>query len=262
MDTPALFDTHASVKRLITAGMSEAIAEALVEEQQKWHNTNLANLATKQDIALLMKDTESLRKEVKQDVESLHQEMIHQFARVDDRIEATRQETKQDVELLRQEVKQDVESLHQEMIHQFARVDDRIEATRQETKQDVESLRQEVKQDVESLHQEMIHQFARVDDRIEATHQETKQDVESLRQEVKQDVESLRQDTKHGFALIQKDIALIETRIGSAQHENKQEFARIETRVDALGDQIRILMWLMGLLFAFNGFMLAIIKFL
>ena len=115
MDTPALFDTHASVKRLITAGLTESIAEALVEEQQKWHNTNLANLSTKQDVVLLMKDTESLRVEVKQDVESLHQEMIHQFARVDDRIEATRQETKQDVELLRQEVKQDAELLRQEV---------------------------------------------------------------------------------------------------------------------------------------------------
>ena len=71
MDTPVLFDTHASVKRLITAGMSEAIAEALVEEQQKWYNTNLANLATKQDVALLMKDTESLREEVKIRTDSL-----------------------------------------------------------------------------------------------------------------------------------------------------------------------------------------------
>ena len=194
MDTPALFDTHASVKRLITAGMSEAIAEALVEEQQKWHNTNLANLATKQDIALLMKDTESLR-----------QEMTYQFARVDDRIEATRQETKQDVE-----------SLHQEMIHQFARVDDRIEATRQETKQDVELLRQEVKQDAELLRQEV------------------KQDAELLRQEVKQDVELLRQEVK--------------------------------IRTDSLTDQIINLKWLIGLMFGvlltFNGFMLAIIKFL
>ena len=150
MDTPALFDTHASVKRLITAGMSEAIAEALVEEQQKWHNTNLANLATKQDIALLMKDTESLRKEVKQDVESLHQEMIHQFARVDDRIEATRQETKQDVELLRQEVKQDAELLRQE-------VKQDAELLRQEVKQDVELLRQEVKIRTDSLTDQIIN---------------------------------------------------------------------------------------------------------
>ena len=122
MDTPVLFDTHASVKRLITAGLTESIAEALVEEQQKWHNNNLANLATKQDVALLMKDTESLR-----------QAMTYQFARVDDRIEATRQETKQDVELLRQEVKQDVELL------------------RQEVKQDAELLRQEVKIRTDSL---------------------------------------------------------------------------------------------------------------
>ena len=71
MDTPVLFDTHASVKRLITAGLTESIAEALVEEQQKWHNTNLANLATKQDVALLMKDTESLRQEVKIRTDSL-----------------------------------------------------------------------------------------------------------------------------------------------------------------------------------------------
>ena len=147
MDTPVLFDTHASVKRLITAGLTESIAEALVEEQQKWHNTNLANLATKQDVALL------------------------------------RQEVKQDAELLRQEVKQDVES-----------------------------LRQEVKQDVESLRQEMTYQFARVDDRIEATRQEVK------------------------------------------------------IRTDSLTDQIANLKWLIGLMFgvllAFNGFMLAIIKFL
>ena len=108
MDTPALFDTHASVKRLITAGLTESIAEALVEEQQKWHNTNLANLATKQDVALL------------------------------------RQEVKQDAELLRQEVKQDVESLRQEMTYQFARVDDRIEATRQEVKIRTDSLTDQI----------------------------------------------------------------------------------------------------------------------
>ena len=93
IDTPVLFDTHASVKRLITAGMSEAIAEALVEEQQKWHNSNLANLATKQDIALLKKDTESLC-----------QEMTHQFARVDDRIESLRQETKQEFALIQKDI--------------------------------------------------------------------------------------------------------------------------------------------------------------
>ena len=99
MDTQTLFDTHTSVKKLIAAGLSETIAEALVEEQQKWHNSNLANLANlanKQDIALLNKDIESLRKEIKQDVESLRKELKHEFTHVDDRIESVRQETKQE----------------------------------------------------------------------------------------------------------------------------------------------------------------------
>ena len=107
MDTQTLFDTHTSVKKLIAAGLSETIAEALVEEQQKWHNSNLANLANKQDIALLNKDIEAVRKEIKQDVESL-----------------------------RKEVKQDFESLRKEIKHEFTHVDDRIESVRQETKQE------------------------------------------------------------------------------------------------------------------------------
>ncbi len=58
----AIFDTHAFVKRLTAAGMPEAQAEILAEE-----NTRLLGeqLATKQDIALLRADMTAMEQRIK-----------------------------------------------------------------------------------------------------------------------------------------------------------------------------------------------------
>jgi hypothetical protein len=58
----AIFDTHAFVKRLTAAGMPEAQAEILAEE-----NTRLLGeqLTTKQDIALLRADMTGMEQRIK-----------------------------------------------------------------------------------------------------------------------------------------------------------------------------------------------------
>ena len=63
-----VFDTYAFVKRLTTAGMPEAQAEILATEQA---NLIESRLATKQDIANVQKDIESLRREVDSKIDKL-----------------------------------------------------------------------------------------------------------------------------------------------------------------------------------------------
>jgi hypothetical protein len=57
----AIFDTHAFIKRLTAAGMPEAQAEILADQQSRVLGDQLA---TKQDIALLRGDLESLRSDM------------------------------------------------------------------------------------------------------------------------------------------------------------------------------------------------------
>jgi hypothetical protein len=56
-----IFDTHAFIKRLTAAGMPETQAEILADQQSRVLNDQLA---TKQDIALLRGDLDSLRSDM------------------------------------------------------------------------------------------------------------------------------------------------------------------------------------------------------
>jgi hypothetical protein len=56
-----IFDTHAFIKRLTAAGMPEAQAEILADQQSRVLGDQLA---TKQDIALLRGDLDSLRSDM------------------------------------------------------------------------------------------------------------------------------------------------------------------------------------------------------
>ncbi len=67
MKDPIVFDTHRFIKRMTDAGLDEAIAEALADEQIALINSNLA---TKQDIAEVKQDIV----EVKRDIEQLRAE--------------------------------------------------------------------------------------------------------------------------------------------------------------------------------------------
>jgi hypothetical protein len=57
----AIFDTHAFVKRLTAAGMPEAQAEILAEENARLLGEQLA---TKHDVALLRTDIEGLKEQL------------------------------------------------------------------------------------------------------------------------------------------------------------------------------------------------------
>lgn len=61
----AAFDTHATVKSLLHAGMSEAQAEALVAALRQIGESQTATLATKTDIADLRGEMKDLRGEMK-----------------------------------------------------------------------------------------------------------------------------------------------------------------------------------------------------
>jgi hypothetical protein len=56
-----IFDTHAFIKRLTAAGLPEAQAEILADQQSRVLGDQLA---TKQDIALLRGDLDSLRSDM------------------------------------------------------------------------------------------------------------------------------------------------------------------------------------------------------
>ncbi len=106
--TAVVYDTHAAVRRLTEAGISESQAEAVVREQALLLEHNLA---TKTDIEVLRQETKSsigtLCQETKSSIETLRQE-------TKSGIETLRQETKFSIETLRQETKSGIETLRQE----------------------------------------------------------------------------------------------------------------------------------------------------
>ena len=133
--TSIFYDTHAAVRRLITAGMPEPHAEAVVGEQV---HLIQYNLATKADIEQIRADVETSRLETKADIESL------------------RQETKADIESLRQETKADIESLRQETKAEIAAVRGDVEKRHLETKAGIEVLRQETKANTETAKNDIV----------------------------------------------------------------------------------------------------------
>ncbi|MBW1953965.1 MAG: hypothetical protein JRI66_12955 [Deltaproteobacteria bacterium] len=97
------FDTLEFAKRLREAEFTEKQAEALATAVAEIIESRLA---TKEDVALLQRDIEQLRAEVKRDIEELRRE-----------IEGLRVELKRDIEELRAEVKRDMKEMELRLKH-------------------------------------------------------------------------------------------------------------------------------------------------
>ena len=125
------FDTLKASRRLRDAGFEEQKAEALVNA---FAEDIGANLATKDDIALLRKELigeiDALRKDTASGFAAVRQEMASGFA-------AVRQEAASENESLRKDMASGFEALRQEMTSGFA-------AVRQEMASENESLRKDM----------------------------------------------------------------------------------------------------------------------
>jgi hypothetical protein len=106
------FDTHAFVKRLVSAGMPEAQAEALADEQKRLLDEQLA---TKRDIEDVRREIELLRAEVKREIEEVRREIELLRGEVKREIELLRGEVKREIELLRGEFKRDLKDTEQRL---------------------------------------------------------------------------------------------------------------------------------------------------
>ena len=129
------FDTLKASQRLRKAGFAEDQANALVAA---FAEDIGANLATKDDIALLRKDLEMLRQSVQQDIDALRQEMTSENAaiRKDMASEnaAIRKEMasenaalRKDMDALRKSVEHGMAALRQDMALQEERIIARME---------------------------------------------------------------------------------------------------------------------------------------
>ncbi|MEI8395730.1 MAG: coiled-coil domain-containing protein [Rhodospirillaceae bacterium] len=95
------FDTHAFVKRLTAAGMPEAQAEVLVDEQSRLIDSRLTatveRLATKEDIRTLRSETKedirTLRSETKADIQAFRSELRTVETTLELKIELAKRDT-------------------------------------------------------------------------------------------------------------------------------------------------------------------------
>ena len=144
------FDTHKHIKALIAQGMQEAQAETIVSTIVESKEFDLSKLATKEQLALVQKDIDSLKKDI---------EYIKNNTATKEELHSVRIELKKDNQLLKQELKKDNEVLRQELkkdnqlLKQELKAD--IANVRIELKKDNEVLRQEVKADLASLRAEV-----------------------------------------------------------------------------------------------------------
>ena len=72
----AEFDTHAQVKRLTSAGFSEAQAEALASLVTSVRKTDLADLATKADLGLVKSDLAAVKADLEIRISKTETEII------------------------------------------------------------------------------------------------------------------------------------------------------------------------------------------
>ena len=129
------FDTYAAAKRLRDAGFDERQAEAAVSMVRDAAGADLANLATKADVAALKGDIDALRTATKADIaalkgdiDALRTETKADIAALKGDIDALRTETKADTEALRTTTKADIAALKADI----AGIDARIDALRAE----------------------------------------------------------------------------------------------------------------------------------
>jgi Protein of unknown function (DUF1640) len=110
-----VFDTHAFVKRLTAAGMPEAQAEVLADEQVRLIDDRLA---TKEDIAKLQAAT-------KEDIAKLQAATTMDIARVHEDIARLQAATKEDIAKLQAATKTDLREME-------LKIDAKIESVKSE----------------------------------------------------------------------------------------------------------------------------------
>ena len=118
-----VFDTHAFVKRLTAAGMPEAQAEVLADEQVRLIDDRLA---TKEDIAKLQAATkEELQAATKEDIAKLQAATTMDIARLHEDIAKLHAATKEDIAKLQATTKTDLRELE-------LKIDAKIESVKSE----------------------------------------------------------------------------------------------------------------------------------
>ena len=160
------FDTYAAAKRLRDAGFDERQAEAAVSMVRDAAGADLANLATKADVAALKGDIDALRTATKADIaalkgdiDALRTETKADIAALKGDIDALRTETKADIAAL----KGDIDALRTETKADIAALKGDIDALRTETKADTEALRTTTKADIAALKADIAGIDARID---------------------------------------------------------------------------------------------------
>jgi hypothetical protein len=107
-----VFDTHAFVKRLTAAGMPEAQAEVLADEQVRLIDDRLA---TKEDIAKLQaatkEDIAKLQAATTMDIASLHEDIAKLQAATKEDIAKLQAATKEDIAKLQAATKTDLREM-------------------------------------------------------------------------------------------------------------------------------------------------------
>ena len=122
----ATFDTHAFVKRLTQAGMSEDQAEVLANGQADLYE----RLVTKEYFEFTLKhELEKLRTELKNDIETVRAELKSDIARVQANLEQVKAELKNDID----KVQANLETVRAE-----------LEITKTELKRDIKEMEQKL----------------------------------------------------------------------------------------------------------------------
>jgi hypothetical protein len=96
------FDTHKHIKALIAQGMQEAQAETIVSTIVESKEFDLSKLATKEQLALVQKDIDSLKKDI---------EYIKNNTATKEELHNVRIELKKDNQLLKQELKAEIANI-------------------------------------------------------------------------------------------------------------------------------------------------------
>jgi archaellum component FlaC len=104
----ASIDTLEIVKRLRGAGFDDSQAEAITGALRDTHDADLAQIATKEDIAALRSEIAAVRSELRAEIAALRSEVSAEIA-------ALRSELRAEIAALRLEVSADIRMVRSEM---------------------------------------------------------------------------------------------------------------------------------------------------